>query len=249
LNRLNIFLGRKKITVIAVVLAVLILFSVFWYFKTSANNDSGDNMYMQIYTAATDIVSGSLITEDMLNAEKIPDEMYSEKYPADIEEILGKKVYTDLQKGEIISSDKLEGNAAQQNSYLKFSSCIPAGYRAVSIPVNYYGQHTLIGAGDKVDIISTYYNDSSGDFISTTVLQYKEIIRIGTGENSKDPDLLNTSEKNNGSNDSFFTGLFGEGGQNTANLLILTFYLTPEEAEKIMLSLQLGTLNIALCPG
>ncbi len=249
LNRVNIFLGRKKIIVIAAVLAVLIFLLIFWYFKTSSDNDSESNSYRQAYTAAVDVASGTVITEDILNVINITDEMYSGKYLTDIRDISGKKAHTDLHKGEIISSDKLEGSTAQQNSYLKFSSCIPAGFRAVSIPVNYYGQHALIGAGDKVDIISTYYDDRSGEFISEIVLQYKEIIRIGTNEHDKDPGLLNTPEKNSASSDSFFTGLFSEGEQSPANLLILTFYLTPEESEKIMLSLQLGTLNIAICPG
>lgn len=250
MNRLSIFLGRKKIIVIAAVIALLILLFAFWFFKSSANKEPEGNLYRQIYTAATDIVSGASITEDMLIAENIPEEMYSEKYFTDIKDISGKKAYTDLQKGEVISSDKLEGNTVQQNNYLKFSSHIPAGYRAVSIPVNYYGQHSLIGSGDKVDIISTYYQDSSGEFISITVLQHKEIIRIGTGENSKDGDVAGIPGKNTvSSNGSFFTGLFSEGGQSPANMLILTFYLTPGEAEKIILSLQLGTLNIAICPG
>lgn len=248
MNRL--FLGRKKIIFIVVVLFLLIILLTFWFFKEQVKKEPQENLYRQIYTAATDIVAGTEITENMIIAEKIPGEMYSEKYLTDIRDIAGKKTNAVFKKGEVISSDKLEGINAQQNNYLKFSSHIPAGHRAVSIPVNYYGQHSLIGSGDKVDIILTYYQDSSGEFTSATVLQHKEIIRIGTQENSKDGDVADIAGKNAvSSNGSLFTGLFSEGGQSPANMLILTFYLTPEEAEKIILSLQLGTLNIAICPG
>jgi Flp pilus assembly protein CpaB len=156
-------------------------------------------------------------------------------------------------KGEIISSDKIQGVANKKDSnYLAFSSYIPSGLRAVSIPVNYYGEKSLLNIGDKIDLVSTLYEKTADSIISQTILWDKEIILINGKSSSNDLDDITGQQDN--------TGITNElpsldnilqtstvAGSKSGNC-ILTLYLNPQEVEAVFLALQTGTINLSICP-
>ena len=168
--------------------------------------------------------------------------IFSEKFVLSEDRILGEEAASDILKGEIIRIDEIKGADLNYDYNLKFSSYIPENLRAVSIPVNYFGDEILLKAGDRIDVVSTYYNQSDGELKSTTILSGKEIILVkGSSDNNdyssiNDNDFLSASMLEENSNSS-----------SLSNFLIVTFYLEPQEAEKVFLALERGVLNLSIC--
>ena len=101
--------------------------------------------------------------------------------------------------------------------------------------------------GDKVDVISTFYDDKVGEIKSQNILSSKEIILMSGNFDYK---MDNQTENINNQKQNSFSFLdFSEGDINSLDglTLYITFYLTGEEAESIFKSLEYGNLNLAIC--
>jgi Flp pilus assembly protein CpaB len=253
MNRINLII-RQKIFIIAIALMLVFAgFLIYWYLNASNNEKqlAGGNIY--IYTSRIEIKAGTQITKDMIEKKSIPGNIYNQKFITNVNEITGKVTVLDIVKGEIISSDKVQGvEGAKESSYLAFSSYIPAGLRAVSIPVNYYGEKSLLSVGDNVDLISTLFEKTTDSIISRTILRDKEIILIDGKNSSNDlADLSGQKGTTSASNDlpAFDSILKTDTAEGLkSGNCILTLYLKPIEAETVFLALQTGTINLSICP-
>ena len=230
-------------SIIFILVSVLGGFFIYWYVSSLKSKIPEDTQYREIYIAKVDIGKGEEISEDLLEKQKLPKCIFSEKFVLDKDQILGKKVGSDILKGEIIFADKVEGAALSQSSNLKFSSYIPKNLRAVSVPINYFGDSSLLRVGDRVDIISTYYECSGGELRSNTILSGKEIILAESNFGSSASDSIE-------SNSDFLLGMpieedFHSGSP--GNFIIMTFYLEPSEVEIIFLALERDLLNLSIC--
>ena len=247
MNRLSLIFRQKLFTIIFIIVSIFGGVFVFWYLNSLKAGGAQDFAGKDIFTAAADIESGQVIGEELLEMKKIPENIFNEKFIIDKSQILDKKAAGNINKGEIISKDKIEGSQAE-NVYLRFSAYIPEGLRATSIPVNYYGDASLIRVGDNVDLISTYYEKSGEQLMSEVVIGEKEVIFIQNSDGSSstnNPDNLAKESKN----DFLFGGITGQdSGSSLSNLIVLTFYLLPAEVENIFLALDRGAINISICP-
>lgn len=241
MNRISLILRQKFFSIIFIILAILGGIFIFWYIGNLKSQISENIEYREIFIARDFIEKGEEITKDLIERQKLPKNIFSGKFILDESQILGKKTLEDILEGEIISGEKIEGINLDSDSRLGFSYYIPKDLRAVSILVNYYGNRKLIREGDRVDVISTYYDQSEGILKSETILYEKEIVNIGDASNN---DSYMSDEK-----DFFLDSMFASNlhGNSLGNFLILTFYLNPQEAEKIFLGLEKGTLNISIC--
>ena len=247
MNRLSLILRQKLFTIIFIIVSIFGGVFVFWYLNSLKTGGTQDFAGKNIFTAATDIESGQVIGEELLEMKKIPENIFNEKFIIDKSQILDKKAAGNINKGEIISKDKIEGSQAE-NVYLRFSAYIPEGLRATSIPVNYYGDVSLIRVGDNVDLISTYYDKSGEQLISEVVIGEKEIIFIQNSDGSSSTTNPDNQAKES-KNDFLFGGISGQdSGSSLSNLIVLTFYLLPAEVENIFLALDRGAINISICP-
>ena len=61
------------------------------------------------------------------------------------------------------------------------SKMIPSGMKAVSLPVSIFGDCSSLKEGDRVDIISTYYDREKGILDSEKIISAREIIALETG--------------------------------------------------------------------
>jgi len=243
-NRVSLIIKQKMISIIFIIIAVVGGIIIFWYISSLKAKIPENINYNLTFVAKTDIREGEEITEELIEEQKIPENMFGGKSIINKDEIIGKKVTVDIIKGEIITNDKLGGMDSGSGFNLSFSSYIPYGLRAVSIPVSFYGDKSLLKEGDSVDLISTYYDRESGVLYSETVLSEKEIILIGgiqgeshSGDENDREDFLF---------DTVITGSSDNSG--SGNLLIITFYLSKSEVDKIFLSLERGILNLSICP-
>jgi Flp pilus assembly protein CpaB len=244
MNRLSLILRQRIIGIIFIVIAVIGGVFIFWYISNLKSRISENTGYRQIFTTKVDISEGEEFKEELIELQKINENIFSEGFVADKDDILGKKAAENIMKGDIITFDKLEGSGSGDGPRTGFSSYIPYKSRAVSVPVNFYGDKSLIRAGDRVDIISTYYETDSGDIYSDVVLSGKEIVLI-----SSDPgEGLSVDVNTSGGFlvDSIFESSSIDPGY--ANILILTFYLDCLEAKEIFSALEKGALNLSICP-
>ena len=249
MNRLGLILRQKLFIIVFILLAVFGGLVIYWYISRQDDATSGSANSAMILVAGCDIDRGAEIDEDMLVYKEIPDNIYSEKFISSKEDIVGKKTGSFIPSGEIISIENIEESQRVQDNYLKFSSYIPAGQRAVSIPVNYYSDVPLLSCGDTVDVISTFYDRESGLLISDTVLTGKEVILIGGNREAK-----TNSDRLDIPDDTGEVSMLGEmfGGdfaQIDSSLTVITLYLRPEEVERVFLAMESGVLNISICPG
>ena len=180
----------------------------------------------------------------MFDRQNISENIFSERFITDEVQITGRIVLTDILEGEIITADKLEGFEDNSSFSLSFSSYIPGGLRAISIPVKYYEDPGLLNIGDRIDIISTYYRAGDDTLYSETVLAGKEIILMGNVPDNNE--YGNTAGREDILSGSLFdqdTGTYGLG-----RMLIITFYLEPHESENIFTALDRGLLNLSVLP-
>jgi len=246
MNRISLIIKQRMLSIIFIIIAVTGGIFVFWYVSNLKAKISEDTSYNQIFIAKTDIKKDEEITGELIEAQKIPGDIFSEKFIIDEDKILGKKAASDILEGEIIRKDKLEGGGVNSDNYfdLSFSSYIPYDLRAVSIPVNLYGGKSLLEEGDRVDLVSTYYEQENSILYSETILSEKEIILI----NSSLEESCAGDENDSGG---FLPVSMFNGSQVDSNyrkLVIITFYLSKSEVEKVFLALERGVLNLSICP-
>ncbi len=253
MNRINLII-RQKIFIIAIILMLIFAgFLIYWYLSSSRSDKQNITGNIDIYTSRVEIKAGTQITKDMVEKKGIPENIFNQKFITDVGEITGKITAQDIVKGEIISSDKIQGvENIKDSNYLAFSSYIPSGFRAVSIPVNYYGEKSLLNIGDKVDLISTIYEKTTDSLMSQTILWEKEIILIDGKNSSNVTENITGRQENNGmANELPALDSILQTGANAGSKsdnCILTIYLKPQEVEKVFLALQTGTINLSICP-
>lgn len=253
MNRINLII-RQRIFIIAIILMLVFAgFLIYWYLAGTDNKKQLSGGNIDIYTSRIEIKAGVQITKEMIEKKSIPGNIFNQKFITDINGITGKVTALEIAKGEIISSDKIQGmESVKDSNYLAFSSYIPAGLRAVSIPVNYYGEKSLLSVGDTVDLISTLFEKTTDSIVSRTILWDKEIILIDGKSSGNDLSGLSIQQENNGvSNDlPAIDSILQTGaaeGLKSGNC-ILTLYLNSIEVEAVFLALQTGTINLSICP-
>ncbi|MDD5622761.1 MAG: SAF domain-containing protein [Actinomycetota bacterium] len=245
MNRISLIVKQKIISIILLIAAVLGGIVIFWYVSDLKEKIPDNIDYNPIFVARIDIRKGEEIKGESIEEQKITGNVFSEKFIMDKDKIIGKKVINDILKGEIITEDILEGMDSGSGFSLDFSSYIPYDLRAVSIPVSFYGDRSLLEEGDYIDLISVYYDEGSSSLYSKTVLSEKEIILLGSN-----PGNSNSGNENDMGNflmDPVITD--SRIGSDYENPLIITFYLSREETEEVFLALERGVINISVCSG
>lgn len=123
------------------------------------------------------------------------------------------------------------------------SGQIPSGMKAVNLPISFFGDHSILKVGDRIDIISTYYDKESSVLQAEMILLKKEIIGLGSGRG--------TDEDGHESIDgSIFPEVsFGADVNNgISRILIITFFLRDEEIVRSFIAIESGMLYLSLCP-
>jgi len=146
--------------------------------------------------------------------------------------------YAEIQ--ESISSDgeadsQISGeNTSSGDHGQPLSSSIPYGLRAVNLPVSFFGDVSAMREGDRVDIISVFYDPGSNELYSEVILYQKEIILLGNTGKDQDSGIY----QDTGGSGYFGDGILGDlPSENDASrqlkkILVITFYLEAGEVEK-----------------
>jgi Flp pilus assembly protein CpaB len=240
----NLFYKEKIITCIFILIAVIGGILIYIFLSRSANDEKIQGDFNEVLVASNHIAPGSFIVEENVTIQRIPKNIFSDLFISDIELIKNKIVIEAIESGEIISYSKFEDSEAFNKNNFSFSSYIPKDKKAVTIPVLYYGDPSMIKIGDKVDIISTYYNPDEDSFTARTIMSDKEIIFI-SGSNKQDQ----TDNDINDSKSQFeLLDLYnGNLSDNDTGKLMITFYLNREETEDLFKNHDRGVLHLSIC--
>lgn len=241
MNRFSLIIRQKLISVI--MLAVSILGGIFIYLYLG-HLKAGQNIVFEgqeIIIASQDILKGSIITASDIADQNIPESIFSDKYIFEKESVIGKAASEDILQGEILTREKISGFKEISEDLKSISSYIPQYLKAVSVPVVFYGDISLLSNGDLVDVISVYYEKSKDELISETILDSEELMIIDPGHSTGNMETEGNALFDNMDQHSMFAY------QGHVNQIIATFFLDSTEAERIFLALERGVLNIAIC--
>jgi len=179
-----------------------------------------------IFVAMTDISLGELLTPQVLKVEQWPKDKVPAGAVTKIENVEGRRARTKLYAGEPILETKLLGKGASEQGA---TALIPKGYRVVPVKVDLVsGGSSLILPGDRVDVMIHLVRDPGREIpetITRTILQDIKVFAVNDVvdlEKEKDPNNKSIDAK-------------------TISLLV-----TPEQAAKLMLATQMGTINLVM---
>jgi pilus assembly protein CpaB len=169
-NRL-IFIGAVALAVLAAVLIFVALNNS----RSSKKTDLGATS--SVVTAAKDIKAGSKITGEMLELRDVPNGSVLAGVYTETKGLVGLTTKYPVQKGEQISDAKI-GQTAKDKV---FADLVPAGKRAVSIPITEITSvGGLIVAGDRVDITAIINKPTAnGVEQASTLLQNVQVLSVG----------------------------------------------------------------------
>jgi len=240
----NLFYKEKVITCIFIVIAIIGGILIYIFLSNSEDSEKMQGDFNEVLVASSYIGPGNFIKEENIERQKISKSIFSELFIKDIESVKNKVVIEAIEAGEIISYSKLEGSEAFDKSNFTFSSYIPKGKKAVTIPVSFYGDLTMITIGDKVDIISTYYSHDEDNLISKTIISGKEIVFISKNGKQKEENQDHSDSESQFALLEFTNGNLTDG---STGRLVVTFYLSKEETENLFKCYENGELNISIC--
>ena len=239
MNRVSLIFKQKFISIIFIIIALAGSILVYFYISRMKTSSAEDAFSNEVLITKEEIKKGSEIKIEMIGKQKISKNIFSNNFISNENEIVGKQAKDTILKGEIISSEKIKGIEESKDNNLKFSTYIPLFKKAATIPITYWGDISLIYVGDRIDVISTYYEKDSSNLKSEIVLSNKEIIIISSQQNQGNEN----QEKNSGlsilNSDTVLT--------EESKTLYLTFYLDEEEIKTVFGAIEKGNLNIAIC--
>lgn len=217
---------NKKIAILAISMALLTSFLVYFYLS-GINNQDPKAKQKVIYVAKEDIPAKVVIRQDMLVQSKVPVDITLPMGISDINQIVGKMTRERIIKGEAILEERLFPDKKTTMPFI-----IPQGKRAVTIGVNEISEVAdFITPGDYVDILVTFeekdkdYGNKKVYYDKFTKVVMQNILILGVGqsleETKKPTKELPTS---------------------------VTLAVTLQEAEKLVLADESGTIRLALRP-
>ena len=158
-------------------LAAILVFAGLSNFGGGGDGASGFGSTVNVVVAGSDIKAGTKITAEMLDIDTVPSAAAIEGATTDKSAVVGLTTLYPLQKNDQLSAAKL----GQTEKDLGFTGVIPAGMRAVAIPVS---EMTSVGglivAGDRVDITAVYSKTgANGEAQASTLLQSVLVLSVG----------------------------------------------------------------------
>ena len=185
--QLNILKNRTVIGLICIFLSLIICFGLTPLFNSELRAQT------EIVRATTTVKKGEVITADKLEMVKVgafnlPDNVVKSK-----ENVVGKYVNVDLQKGDYIFSSKLSEKSLTEFEYL---NDLDGTKLAMSITIKSFaaGLSGKLEAGDIVTLISSNYDNLA----TTTIppeLQYVKVLAV-TAETGDDKAYVATKVTN-----------------------------------------------------
>jgi pilus assembly protein CpaB len=236
--------STRRTLMISAIFGLISAFVIFRVLSTAQPKSSSSVATVPVVVAGQDIPAKTTITDQMLTVKQVQASVRIPTAYTDTKSIVGHVTRDALTAGEQVLTSKL----ADAQKDLGFSGQVPSGMRAVSINVEQVVTNdNLIAPGDSVDVIALFQrfggapdnqvsldqekDDKAKRFTAVTVLQDIQVLAVA--QQITDP-LTSGSSKPSTS----------KSGQN--DIKTVTLAVTPDDAQRLFLSDQLGTLRLAL---
>ena len=262
---------RILLLVLAIIFGLAAVFGVMFYVNNLRATLEKEGEKVDVLVATQDIIKDTsveeIISKKLVEVKKIPLRYVVTGYMVSLDKYQGYFISSQISKGEQITPVKFI-----KPSDITFSFEIPKGMVAISIPFNeVVGVSNLLTVGDRVNVIATFQAEqqqqaqqqatsvdtsnqtavtsgtqsnaaSNGEAAvvtntTKTVLWNIEILYIGAKVTINDVSANNKGLLSSGSS-----------GKEPVEIKTVTLAVTPEQAEKLVFSEELGTVWLALLP-
>lgn len=211
----------RVVLVAAIFLGILTAGITYRYVRNATLPSSGTMAprMARVTVARVQIPAYTAITRDMVYQKEVP-EGEAEPDVVPLEDAIGSITKQEILEGRQVVRPMLFNK--QEAAGLAFA--IPRGMRAVTIPVNEVaGVGGFVKPGDRVDILGTFRSDVASVDMTTTVLRNIRVLAVAQQMDEKDRNKAVVAAS-------------------------VTLAVTPQDAEKLVLAGELGSLRLALCP-
>jgi pilus assembly protein CpaB len=176
-----------------------------------------------IFVALQDVQMGDVLTAQVIRLEPWPKDKVPAGALTKFEDIDTRRTKTKLFAGEAILEDKLFRKGEDYTP----TTMIPPGFRVVAVKTNMESSGgNLLNPGDRVDVMVYLTRCPQNEIHSTgtrTVLQNIKVFAVN--------DII---------------GMGGEKDGKTIKALTVSLLVTPEQAAKLALSSEMGTIRLSL---
>ncbi|MHB9095501.1 MAG: Flp pilus assembly protein CpaB [Eubacteriales bacterium] len=204
--------------VLTIVLGIVTSLLVGNYLKVTKTTTENRAM-TTVVAAAYGVKQGTRITRDMVKTFQIPQRDVPSQAVTSTVQVIGQLATVELVTDEVITLSQL----ASEKTSTELSYRIPEGFRAATIAINTLtGVANHVKPGNYVDILMSYRaTENIQDNKVLTLTQNSLVLAVGAAVQVK------------------------EGDPPTENL---TLALTPQEAQLVMLSENIGKMKLVLRP-
>lgn len=215
-------MNARRLTLALVVALGISGLLTYWLSKRVASAQDASRASHKYAAASKPLDSGEVLKSGSVQMVEWPVSMALPGAHAKVEDVVGRNILYPLAEGEPI----LDRDLAAPGSGAGLAAKIPEGMRAISLKSDeVVGVAGFLLPGTHVDVLESHRsNDTSGELVTTTVLQDVEVLAAGQ-KIQPDP----------------------EGKPTSVN--VVTLLLKPEDAEKIVLASTQGSIHFVLRNG
>lgn len=242
-------MSPRKILLLCTLLAVIVFIVIYSVLssllggKEEKKEEVAVNDLVPVIEASVDIKPRTIITDDMINATSVPQNLVPQGALTDKLAVVGKPASVAIMAGDMITTRKLN-----QSGATGFNGLIPKGMRAISFSVNdVTGVAGFAKPGDKVDILLISDKDGENRIASRAIL--KDVLILAVNKTSMAPQPARQVKKDENGKPIPDTAPKPSGDASSAGTpAVVTVALTPYEAAKLAASQQVGQLQLLLRP-
>jgi pilus assembly protein CpaB len=233
--------SNRRALLLSLVLGLLAAFLLF-RLVTAAQPKSAAPVTVPVLVAKQDIPARTVVTAGMVAVKQVPASLRLASAFTDSQVAIGQAVRSPISAGEQVLTSQITSNTVE----LGFSGQVPAGMRAVSINVQeVVNSGNLVQPGDSVDVIGVF------QVVGKTVDDGTVLVKDGTGQPKRltsvtlaqDVKVLAVAQSFDDT-PSQTPRTASKTGQ--ADIKTVTLAVTPEDAQKIFLADEDGTIRLAL---
>lgn len=216
-------LSTKGLVVIALVLSLVTSFLVYGYLSNLTTRASKEGV--SVVVAKVDIPAKTRITAEMVQEVRIPADYVQPGGMTELNNVVGV-----IAREQIIANEQVtQRRLLLEGKSVGFTGIIPRDKRAVTVAVTEVtGVAGFVKAGDYVDIIITFDQNTVGDHTSKSLLQN---IQVLAANRDTEAGVADTSAK-----------------KEAIKTSTVTLAMTPDEATQLTLAEEKGKIRLALRP-
>jgi len=233
--------SNRRALLLSLVLGLLAAFLLF-RLVMAAQPKSAAPPTVPVLVAKQDIPARTVVTADMVAVKQVPASLRLASAFTDSKVAIGQAARSPMSSGEQVLTSQLTAKSIE----LGFSGQVPTGMRAVSINVQeVVNSGNLVQPGDSVDVIGVF------QVVGQTVDSSTVLVKDGTGQPKRltsvtlaqDVKVLAVAQSfdDTPSKTPRTASKTGQGDVKTVTLAV-----TPEDAQKVFLADEGGTLRLAL---